>query len=347
MKKILTSSLVFLLALNLSAQIKVHSDNHISLGSLTKTWGIQMQPSGFTYFQPSIYDDYAWLNMTIAQSSVSKCFIVSYNNVHKFFVYGNGQIYSGGNWIGSDSSLKTNIRPIVGALSKVLRLRGVSYDLKPDSISSPNSEGISEGITSDMPIDSDSGSSSQYVSDEVLAILESEKSRQYLGLIAQEVEPVIPEVVRTVPDGTQAVSYQSIVPLLIEALKEQQDRLDSISDILAKYFSQYSPTVNSLDPGNAKNTKAGEWDCSSQIYQNTPNPFSTVTTINFSICPGASEGIIYIFNLQGGLLKSFAHLEAGNGSVSINGAELKPGIYLYSMFVDGLEIDTKRMVLTE
>ena len=43
-----------------------------------------------------------------------------------------------------------------------------------------------------------------------------------LGLIAQEVEKVLPEVVVHGPDGYKAVDYQKLVPVLIEAVKEQQ-----------------------------------------------------------------------------------------------------------------------------
>ena len=44
-----------------------------------------------------------------------------------------------------------------------------------------------------------------------------------IGLIAQEVEEVLPEVVYTDSDGMKSVSYGSIIGLLIEAIKEQQE----------------------------------------------------------------------------------------------------------------------------
>ena len=51
-----------------------------------------------------------------------------------------------------------------------------------------------------------------------------EKERQ-LGLIAQEVESVVPEVVRTDVDGFKSVEYSKLVSLLIEAIKEQQNQI--------------------------------------------------------------------------------------------------------------------------
>jgi len=44
-------------------------------------------------------------------------------------------------------------------------------------------------------------------------------------VIAQEVEKVIPEIVNTNENGIKSVSYDSIIGLLIEAIKEQQNSI--------------------------------------------------------------------------------------------------------------------------
>ena len=49
-----------------------------------------------------------------------------------------------------------------------------------------------------------------------------------LGLIAQEVEKVLPELVETSDDGTKSVSYGNIIGVLIEAIKEQQKQIDEL-----------------------------------------------------------------------------------------------------------------------
>jgi hypothetical protein len=53
-----------------------------------------------------------------------------------------------------------------------------------------------------------------------------------LGLIAQEVEKVLPELVETSSDGTKSVSYGNIVGVLIEAIKEQQVRIEELENKL-------------------------------------------------------------------------------------------------------------------
>lgn len=87
----------------------------------------------------------------------------------------------------SDGRLKQDITPIEAALDKTLRLRGVSYLWKTD-------ENPGRGFSD---------------------------TRQ-LGLLAQEVEKVLPEVVQTDAKGYKSLSYHKIVPFLIEAVKERQ-----------------------------------------------------------------------------------------------------------------------------
>ena len=49
-----------------------------------------------------------------------------------------------------------------------------------------------------------------------------------IGVIAQEVEDVLPDVVNTNEDGIKSVKYGNMVGLLIEAIKEQQAQIDEL-----------------------------------------------------------------------------------------------------------------------
>ncbi len=51
-----------------------------------------------------------------------------------------------------------------------------------------------------------------------------------IGVIAQEVEKVLPELVKENPDGTKAVAYQNMVAVLIEAIKEQQEQINELKE---------------------------------------------------------------------------------------------------------------------
>jgi hypothetical protein len=97
----------------------------------------------------------------------------------------------------SDQTLKTNITPIKSALSKILQLNGVEFDFI---------DGVNCGYL---------------------------RTHQ-IGLIAQDVKKVIPEVVGKNNDGTLGVSYQHLVAVLIEAIKEQQQEIDELKRIVSE-----------------------------------------------------------------------------------------------------------------
>lgn len=118
-----------------------------------------------------------------------------YRGSDNFYVHASGWIYSQGQYIGSDKKFKKNIKKIPNSLDKVKQLRGVNYELNySDSLSIFNTDD------------------------------------QYMGVVAQEVEEVVPEVVKTLPDGTKAVAYQNLVGLLIEAIKEQQVQIEVLQN---------------------------------------------------------------------------------------------------------------------
>lgn len=55
----------------------------------------------------------------------------------------------------------------------------------------------------------------------------------------------------------------------------------------------------------------------------------------------------YIYDLQGLQKKTYNIITKGKSSIIINGFELQPGMYLYTLIADNTVIDTKRMILTE
>ena len=97
----------------------------------------------------------------------------------------------------SDKRLKDNIKPIENALEKVNKISGVEFDWNS------NQDTYAEGMHD-------------------------------IGVIAQEIEEVIPEVVKTRDNGYKAVKYEKIVPLLIEAIKEQQTQIDELKKLINK-----------------------------------------------------------------------------------------------------------------
>jgi hypothetical protein len=56
--------------------------------------------------------------------------------------------------------------------------------------------------------------------------------KQATGVIAQELEQVLPNAVNTTEDGTKTVTYTNIIGVLIEAIKEQQKQIDELKSMI-------------------------------------------------------------------------------------------------------------------
>jgi len=91
----------------------------------------------------------------------------------------------------SDKRHKNNIKTIPNALEKVTKLNGVTWEWNDD-------------------------------------VNEVTKSTPKTGLIAQEVQEVLPEVVKTRDDGFLALDYSKMMGLMVEAIKEQQIQIEEL-----------------------------------------------------------------------------------------------------------------------
>jgi hypothetical protein len=93
----------------------------------------------------------------------------------------------------SDKNFKENIKPIENALEKISKISGNTYDWKLDMKEFHGFEGND------------------------------------IGVIAQEIEEVLPQLVTTRETGYKAVKYDKLVALLIEGIKEQQQQIHSLT----------------------------------------------------------------------------------------------------------------------
>ena len=97
--------------------------------------------------------------------------------------------------VNSDMRLKANIISLGSTLAKLLQLDGKSYVMKTD------------------------------------------ESKQKIGLLAQDVKAVYPELVKQAnnEEGTLSVNYQGLIPVLINAIKEQQAEIDELKRLIKKH----------------------------------------------------------------------------------------------------------------
>lgn len=52
------------------------------------------------------------------------------------------------------------------------------------------------------------------------------------GVIAQEIEQTLPNIVHTNPDGRKTVAYDQIIPFLVSAIKHQQTQIDVLRNAI-------------------------------------------------------------------------------------------------------------------
>ncbi len=141
------------------------------------------------------------------------------------------------------------------------------------------------------------------------------------------------------------MDYSQIIPLTVLAIKEQQGVIDSLKRELQELkrmviMNQDNPIQTTNISGEIINTSLA------MLYQNTPNPFTEKTIIKYDIDSENFETAqILIFDMTGTLLKSYPINEAGTNQLTINGGELKAGMYIYSLIVNNKEVDSKRMIL--
>ncbi|EDP95693.1 phage related tail fibre protein [Kordia algicida OT-1] len=113
----------------------------------------------------------------------------------------------------SDARLKTNILPLENALSKIMSLQGVTFDWNSN-----------RSVGKQLELD----------------------DKNHIGFIAQQVESVLPEVVSTDDSSSEkikSVAYADIVPVLVEAIKELNKKIDQLED----ENTQLKASLNSID----------------------------------------------------------------------------------------------------
>lgn len=225
----------------------------------------------------------------------------------------------------SDSCLKENVKDIdQNQISTLMKIRGVSYDLKKTKKGVQNSQKSYSGDsieTTEMNTENEN---------EVF-------SRKHTGFLAQEVQQVYPELVYKDEKGMLSVDYVGFIPMIVEALKKQEATISSQAKCIDSLIVALSKSGGSVKSTNS---------FTSLLYDNVPNPFSTSTKIPFYIDDNAKTALIRIYNNQGLMVKSIVIDSRGDGSISIEKSDLNVGVYSYTLFVDGLVVDSKRMILT-
>ena len=109
-----------------------------------------------------------------------------------------GNILASGSITPSDIRYKKEITPVKNAMKKIMDISGYYYSFRTKEFPDMNFE-----------------------------------TKEQIGVLAQDVEKVFPEVVSTLPNGYKAVDYPKLIPLLIQGMKEQQQQIDDLKKMVA------------------------------------------------------------------------------------------------------------------
>jgi len=220
-----------------------------------------------------------------------------------------GTMYSQfGYQVFSDRRYKKDIKTISNALSKINSIEGVSYKFIDEKIEDRD--------------------------------FSKAKDSNYLGFIAQDLKKVVPELVTTDEDGYHSVNYDGLIPVLVEGMKEQQQiitdlqtRMDKLEALLKNENS------TSSEQGNTKD----ELNSGIVLKQNTPNPSSKLTKIEYELPNELDQASLVIYDLNG---KSLAEYPiSGKGMVEYDTTGLINGTYIYAINSNSKNISTRKMII--
>jgi hypothetical protein len=259
--------------------------------------------------------------------------------------YFNGDVAVNGSLTSpSDEMLKENIQDINGASEVLKQLRPRTFQFKTQDFPSMN---LPAGVR--------------------------------YGLIAQEVETVLPELIGMSvnpsptdsagnPAGTsvsyKSANYEAFIPILIKGFQEQLSANDSLKEQMATLQQQINAMqecINNLPQGmgcsNARTDNSGNSTTEPEtqrialentlpaiLYQNEPNPFGSSTLIRYYVSESTKEAMLLFHDEFGREIGRENIQQKGYGKAEINSQKLSVGIYTYSLIIDGKVADTKKMV---
>lgn len=207
-----------------------------------------------------------------------------------------GVTRTAGFFITSDKKFKKDIKPIESSLEKVLTLDGKTYNWRNEEFKDKNF-----------------GNELQY------------------GFLAQEVQKVIPSLVIQSENGDLAMNYIGLIPVLIEAMKEQQTQINELKFQITDNFR-----TQNQDLLQFANTK---------IISVSPNPSDDEILISVNIDKEVTAAQLQVHDINGTVVSLLNLKErATNISKSLQKDNFGKGIYIVSLVINGKSIDTKKII---
>lgn len=247
-------------------------------------------------------------------------------NSNSYAGYFSGNVFSTGTYLGSDRSLKQDITDMNSAMDILKRLKPKSYSFKQEG---------------------------------AYKLMNLPQGKRY-GLIAQDVEEVLPNLVKATtfetgkatPDTSKAgaakpsetiafkaVNYTELIPIVIKGMQEQDERIQKQDQLIETLLLK----IEKLESRMAKTSgNAATVNAIGALGQSTPNPAKGSTRISYQI-PAASHAQLLLTDNSGKTVKTVSLTQAGY--VDVNTTALSSGVYNYTLVVDGKITETKKLIV--
>ncbi|MDE6638196.1 MAG: tail fiber domain-containing protein [Muribaculaceae bacterium] len=214
----------------------------------------------------------------------------------------------------SDSRAKENIQTLSNSLSTIINLRPVSYTWKK-AASANFASSISE------------------VEKNVSYGPSEDNSLQY-GFLAQEVEEILPEAIKTDEEGHKLINYTALIPLLVQSIQELHGIIDAQSTIISGLKSKLNG--NSFIQDEHVNS----------LISCSPNPTHGDITFSYEIEDNCQNAFILISDLSGNQELIIDDI-IGQSEVSKNLGDLRNGLHIATLIVNNKVTDSKQIIINK
>ena len=150
------------------------------------------------------------------------------------------------------------------------------------------------------------------------SLLAIEERYEY-GFIAQEMEKVMPSLVFTGENGYKSVDYLGVVPVLVEAVKEQKKLINSQSERIDEVLNE----LNKLDKTKSCKLKIDNLD--------------NCVNFKYHLNSEVVNSSINLYTINGVLVKQI-NLKSDSGIELIYKHEIPSGIYFYNFICDDIKV---------
>ncbi|MDY6249219.1 MAG: tail fiber domain-containing protein [Prevotella sp.] len=249
----------------------------------------------------------------------------------------------------SDGRLKDNVELLAegnirgeSTLTKLGLLTPVSYNYKDTTTAKPKTENRTKIDRKDLT-EADNEFWNEPFDEEFVEEPNQVMEKRHFGFIAQELQEVYPDLVYQKDDGYLAVNYTELIPILVQSIKELNEKVEMLSGNKVKQ----SMAAKSSNFDETASMDALDLTDVATMNQNVPNPFTEKTDIAIYLPETVKTATLYIYDLSGKQLEQHPIKGRGNTVMTIHADRMDAGMYVYSLIADKKVVTTKKMIVVK